>query len=130
MSDSFAEAISGAAGGAFSSFMVYPLERIKTNLQVVQEDGNGRVVKTTSLCGPRDLEVAEVVLEEHREVVAAAQTFGPQELGQPVGARIELRVAEHLAGARRDGGGLVRAGLGVVSRVHARPPHGGSIAER
>ena len=45
MSDSFAEAISGAAGGAFSSFMVYPLERIKTNLQVVEEDANGNTVK-------------------------------------------------------------------------------------
>jgi solute carrier family 25 (peroxisomal adenine nucleotide transporter), member 17 len=45
MSESFAEAVSGAAGGAFSSFMVYPLEIIKTKLQV---QSDSREKKTMS----------------------------------------------------------------------------------
>ena len=38
MSESLAEALSGAAGGAFSSFCVYPIEVVKTVMQVVDED--------------------------------------------------------------------------------------------
>ena len=38
MSESLAEALAGAAGGAFSSFCVYPIEVVKTVMQVVDED--------------------------------------------------------------------------------------------
>ena len=55
MSESLAEALSGAAGGAFSSFCVYPIEVVKTVMQVVDEDdeenGKHRKAKTvTQVC--------------------------------------------------------------------------------
>ena len=55
MSESLAEALSGAAGGAFSSFCVYPIEVVKTVMQVVDEDdeesGKKRNVRTvTQVC--------------------------------------------------------------------------------
>ena len=48
MSESLAEALSGAAGGAFSSFCVYPIEVVKTIMQVVDEDEDSAEKGTSS----------------------------------------------------------------------------------
>ena len=59
-----------------------------------------------------------MVLEAQRNVIAGLQTHGPQQVRQTVGRGVELRVRDHLAGARHDVCGSVRLGGGVDSGEH------------
>jgi hypothetical protein len=86
---------------------------------------DGGEVEARADGGPVDLEVARVVLHEERHVVAAAQPDVPHQPGEPVGALVELAVADGLARARHDVGGLVGGRLGVSSGVHGRGAPGG-----
>src|SRR4051812_45866690 len=61
-----------------------------------------------------------MVLHADRDVVAEAQSGDVEELGEPVGAVVELAVGDHLAGARHDVGGLVRVRLSDRSGPHGR----------
>ena len=61
---------------------------------------DARVVEARALGGGHRLEVAQVVLDEHRHVVAAAQPGGPEEMGQAVGVGLELGERQRLTGGR------------------------------
>ena len=69
---------------------------------------------------PDDLQVAGVVLQAHRHVVAGLQAGVAQYPAQAVGGVVELAVRLHDPGPVHDDGGLVRCGGGVGPRVHDR----------
>ncbi|MDT4849157.1 hypothetical protein FQZ97_832680 [compost metagenome] len=66
---------------------------------------------------PADLEAADVVLEEHREAVAAAQAMPVKVLGEAVGALVQLAIGQGFAAAGVDDCGLFRGKQGVVAKV-------------
>ncbi|MCY1428708.1 hypothetical protein D9M71_446020 [compost metagenome] len=66
---------------------------------------------------PADLEAADVVLEEHREAVAAAQAMPVKVLGEAVGALVQFAIGQGFAAAGVDDCGLFRGKQGVVAKV-------------
>ena len=83
---------------------------------------DARVVEARPLAGSVAFDVAVVVLHEDRVVVEPPQAFGPQQVGQAVGARLELGIGHRLARAGHDEGGPVRMSVIAVSGIHVRSP--------
>ena len=59
-------------------------------------------VEARALGRPRHLEEAGMVLGQERDAVAGSQPGSPQQVGEAVGARLEVGVGGHAAGAHHD----------------------------
>src|SRR5262249_4518496 len=66
-------------------------------------------IETGPLAGAARLEVAAVVLHVDRIVIEPLEAATTKQMRQAVGARVELRVADGLAGIGHDEGRLMRA---------------------
>ena len=78
-----------------------------------------RVVQPGPLGAALDLQQFRAVLHEHRDVVAALQPGGAQQLRDPVAGSLVLGERHRLAGPAHDDGGLVRMAFGMLRCVHA-----------
>src|SRR5581483_7219057 len=80
------------------------------------------VVEPGALAGAARLDVARVVLHEDRVVIEALQARATQVVRQPVGAPLQLRIADALAAAGHDERRLLRPDLDLHARIHRSPP--------
>lgn len=76
-----------------------------------------RVVEPGALGAPCQLEVVDVVLHEERHMTARRRAPVPQEVGEPVGALVDLAVRQRLSGARHDDGRGLRMPAGLAAEV-------------
>jgi hypothetical protein len=79
-------------------------------------------VEPRALAGAAALDVAGVVLHEDGVMVEAVQRSRAQEMGEAIGARLELGVGDRLAALRHDEGRLISTRDRVSTRIHRMLP--------
>jgi len=107
-------------GGGDQDFGLAVFSNIQ-NFIAHQVGADSRVNQTGSLRSPDDLHEMAIVLHEDRYMVAGLKAECAEQVGAPIGALLQLQVADFLAGAGNDKCCFIRSALDVISWIHGVP---------